>query len=88
MTIVPTTRFRKEFAKQIKGTPLEAEFATLLDLLVAGGQLPHKYRAHPLKNNRSGHWDCHLRPDMVLLYQRSATVLQLVRIGSHADLFG
>jgi hypothetical protein len=46
-------------------------------------QLPLKYRAHPLKNNRDGHRDCHLRSDMVLLYRRSSTVLRLVRIGTH-----
>ena len=88
MNIEPTTQFRRDFAKRIKGTSLETEFATLLGLLVAGGQLPSKYRAHPLKNNRDGYWDCHLRSDMVLLYRRTPAVLRLIRIGTHSDLFG
>jgi mRNA interferase YafQ len=88
VNIEPTSQFRRDFAKRIKGTPLETEFATLLDLLVAGGQLPSKYGAHPLKNNRDGYWDCHLRSDMVLLYRRTPTVLRLFRIGTHSDLFG
>jgi mRNA interferase YafQ len=88
VNIEPTTQFRRDFAKRIKGTPLETEFATLLDLLVAGGQLPAKYRAHPPRNNRDGYWDCHLRSDLVLVYRRTPTVLRLFRIGTHSDLFG
>ncbi|MXZ34913.1 MAG: type II toxin-antitoxin system mRNA interferase toxin, RelE/StbE family, partial [Acidobacteria bacterium] len=39
----------------------------------------------------SGEWkefrDCHLKPDMVLIYQKKATdKLRLVRLGSHSEL--
>jgi len=40
---------------------------------------------------RTGEWkdhrDCHIKPDLVLIYRKSAPdVLQLVRIGSHSEL--
>ena len=88
MDIKLTARFERDFAKRIAGTPLDAEFEDLLGLLVSGAELPKKYRDHPLKGDRYGVRDCHLRADMVLLYSRSDKLLKLVRIGTHADLFG
>ena len=87
MEIKLTARFERDFAKRIAGTPLDAEFEVLLNLLVSGAALPVKYRDHPLKGDRTGVRDCHLRPDIVLLYSRSENLLKLVRIGTHADLF-
>lgn len=88
MDVKPTTRFEKDFAKRIARTPLDADFEDLLELLLTGEPLPPKYRDHPLKGVRGNVRDCHLRPDMVLLYSRDETVLKLIRIGTHSDLFG
>ena len=49
--------------------------------------LPPRFRDHPL----SGAWDdcrdCHVRPDLILIYRRVGDdVLQLVRLGSHSEL--
>jgi len=35
----------------------------------------------------TGHWDCHVEPDWLLLYRVTDTELILVRSGSHAELF-
>ncbi|MFW1786611.1 type II toxin-antitoxin system mRNA interferase toxin, RelE/StbE family, partial [Acinetobacter nosocomialis] len=32
--------------------------------------------------------DCHVKPDLVLIYAVREDCLQLVRIGSHSELFG
>jgi addiction module RelE/StbE family toxin len=33
------------------------------------------------------HWDCHVKPDLVLIYRKpDAETLQLVRLGSHSEL--
>ena len=87
-TIEAGNRFKKDFARWIKGTPLEAEFAELLRMLASDGLLPTSYRDHPLKGPWRGHRDCHLRSDVVLIYERSEKTIRLVRIGSHSELFG
>jgi mRNA interferase YafQ len=87
-TIEAGTRFKKDFARWIKGTPLEAEFADLLRMLASGATLPAHYRDHPLQGPWRGSRDCHLRSDVVLIYQRSEKNIRLVRIGSHSELFG
>lgn len=88
MQVELTKRFEKDFARRIAGTPLDAEFEALIALLLAGASLPTKYRDHPLKGTRVELRDCHLRPDMVLIYQRTPKALKLIRFGTHADLFG
>lgn len=87
-TIEASNRFKKDFARWIKGTPLDAEFADLLRLLASGTTLPASYRDHPLQGPWRGHRDCHLRSDVVLVYERDEKTIRLVRIGSHSELFG
>lgn len=87
-TIEAGTRFKKDFARWIKGTPLEGEFADLLRMLASGSILAAHYRDHSLEGPWRGCRDCHLRSDVVLIYQRSEKNIRLVRIGSHSELFG
>ena len=50
-----------------------------------GGKL--EYRDHPLTGQWEDHRDCHVRPDLVLIYRLpDADTLQLVRLGSHSEL--
>ncbi len=86
--IARTTRFKKEYQRHIAGTPLEPEFAGLVRLLLGGVALPAGYRDHPLKGCPSGFRDCHLRGDMVVIYQATTDLVKFVRIGSHSELFG
>ncbi len=67
---------------------LEGRLATILELLVNDRPLSPRYRDHALSGNWSGYRDCHLWPDLLLIYAKpSPDVLRLVRLGSHADLF-
>jgi mRNA interferase YafQ len=49
--------------------------------------LAERYRDHPLTGEWNDHRDCHLKPDLVLIYRKPDTErLQLVRLGSHSEL--
>jgi mRNA interferase YafQ len=52
--------------------------------------LPEKYRDHALVSNWVGHRDCHIKPDLVLIYKKTEEgellILKLVRLGSHSEL--
>ena len=42
-----------------------------------------------MERTKAFHGECHLRPDLVLIYRKSnPEALQLVRLGSHSELFG
>jgi mRNA interferase YafQ len=59
----------------------------LILLLLAGDGLPERYQDHPLRGIWTGYRDAHIEPDWLLIYRVAGDELQLVRTGSHADLF-
>lgn len=88
LKIRQSRRFRhdiKRLARQgVDLTKMEA----VVRILAAQEPLDDKYRDHALVGNWRGHRDCHIRPDWLLLYRVSENELQLVRTGSHSELFG
>jgi len=49
--------------------------------------LPERHRDHALIGQWKTFRDCHIKPDLVLIYRKgSDKTLQLVRIGSHSEL--
>ena len=55
--------------------------------LLTGEALPERYNDHPLKGNWQGYRDAHIEPDWLLIYRIEGDELQLVRTGTHSDLF-
>ncbi len=90
-TIEWTTAFRRDY-KRTKATPRHKDIETLLPeivgLLAEDRTLPDRYRDHGLGNNWKHHRECHLKPDLLLIYKRPDNqTLRLVRLGSHSELF-
>jgi mRNA interferase YafQ len=68
---------------------LDSLFPEIVSLLAEDAPLPERNRDHALGGNWSDHRECHLKPDLLLIYRKPDTeVLQLVRMGSHSELFG
>ena len=61
----------------------------VIDILSKGEILPEKYKNHPLKGNLNGYYDCHVLPDLVLIYkiEKERLVLILFDIETHSNLF-
>lgn len=85
-----TTRFKKDYKREKKGkysTVLETIFIDVLEDLANDIILEEKYRDHALTNNWNDHRDCHIKPDLILIYRKpDINTLQLVRLGSHSEL--
>ena len=47
-----------------------------------------KYCDHDLKHDWNGFRECHILPDLLLIYKQKDDIIHLVRIGSHSELFG
>ena len=92
-TIDRATAFRRDY-KRAKSTPrhgkeLDSLVAAVVALLIADQDLPEQYRDHALIGDWSGYRECHLKPDLLLIYRKPDTeTLRLARLGSHSDLFG
>lgn len=88
-TIKRTASFRRAL-KKIDDDVLLQELQIVIDLLAAGMALPQKYRDHPLKGYSKNTRECHVRPDVLLIYRKDMNflILTLVDFGSHSELFG
>jgi mRNA interferase YafQ len=85
-----TTRFKRDYKRELKGQysqVLAGDFIDILKLLLADSALEERQRDHALTGNWVDHRDCHIRPDLILIYRKPDNeVLQLVRLGSHSEL--
>lgn len=83
-----SSQFKRDFKKVTKmPIPDIVEVGNVISTLQRGDTLPEKYVDHSLSGNWAGFRDCHIKPDLVLIYQIDNEVLQLARIGSHSELF-
>jgi mRNA interferase YafQ len=64
-----------------------AKLRDVIERLLTGGQLPPRFRDHPMVGEWASYRDCHVEPDWLLIYKISGDELILARTGSHADLF-
>jgi mRNA interferase YafQ len=85
-----TNRFKRDYKREAKGPhrlTLKNAFTEVLTILANDQVLAEKYRDHALTGDWAEHRDCHVKPDLVLVYQKpDDTVLRLVRLGSHSEL--
>lgn len=84
-----TTQFKKDY-KLAKRRKLNLSLLKdIISKLANGESLDSQYRDHALSGNWTGHRECHLQPDWLLIYriENNILVLTLSRIGTHSDLF-
>ena len=85
-----TTQFKRDYKRELKGkyrAVLNSDFTDIINALAKDKPLAAKHRDHALSNNWHDHRDCHIKPDLVLIYRKpDDETLQLVRLGSHSEL--
>jgi mRNA interferase YafQ len=89
-TIERTGAFKKDY-KRVKATPkhrnIDDKLEVVLLHLATDNPLPKKYCDHPLSGEWKDYRDCHVKPDLVLIYRKPGhQTIQLVRLGSHSEL--
>ena len=88
-------RYHKQFKKDFKLAMRRGLKADLLEevlhFLIQEKELPVRYRDHQLTNSKhfQGVRECHIQPDWLLVYKvdKDELILNLLRTGSHSDLF-
>jgi mRNA interferase YafQ len=85
-----TSRFRRDYRREKSGRQAKRLDVLLLEtvaILAKDEPLPRRYFDHPLSGEWSDHRDCHIRPDLILIYRKPDDAsLELVRLGSHSEL--
>ena len=94
-TIKFTSRFKRDYKRESRGQHrltleadlFEADLFIVVERLAADEPLPHSQYDHPLVGEWADRRDCHIQPDLILIYRKPhVTTLELVRIDSHSEL--
>jgi len=86
-TIVHTGQFNRDYKKRHREENIDRVLGDVLSRLQAGKPLESKSRDHALKGGYAGCRECHLKPDLLLVYVLTTDELRLIRLGSHSELF-
>lgn len=89
--LIPTTKFKKDL-KKVKNSAKDFKIATqFLKILQINGVegVPLKMNPHRLKGVYKENWECHIKPDLLIIWFQieNPKTIKLIRIGSHSDLF-
>lgn len=86
-----TGQFKRDYKLAIKRGCDPEKLAEVIEMLCQEVPLPETYRDHALTTSRNykGVRECHIQPDWLLIYkvEQEVLVLQLIRTGTHSDLF-
>ncbi len=84
-----TKRFDKQYKKISKSKDIVL-VDEVISKLLNGKKLERKYSDHLLKGNYKGYRECHIKPDLLLIYKKQNDILILtcVALGTHSKLLG
>jgi mRNA interferase YafQ len=90
-TIERSSAFKRDYKREAKGrhrATLDDVLTSVLKALVMDLPLNSKYRDHDLSGDWEGYRECHIKPDLLLIYRKfESDILRLARLGSHSELF-
>ena len=85
-----TNRFKRDYRREKSGSygkRLDDLLMEVVNQLAEDIPLSYRNLDHPLSGDWVDHRDCHIRPDLVLIYRKTDDgYLDLVRLGSHSEL--
>ena len=85
-----TSQFKKDY-KRVKKDSINKDLVTILDpvldALINDEILASNYLVHKLVGKYKGFEECHLKPDLLMIYLRIENKLKLTRLGSHSEIF-
>lgn len=84
-------RFKRDYKSTRQHPDFDIEtLEYVFDLLISGDKLPSALREHRLSKSGkkwSGFTECHLGPDLLLIYRARRRAVILHRMGTHRQLF-
>lgn len=91
LNISYTVKFKKEFKKLKSNLSFDDlhEFFIVISKLQTKTPLDRKYNDHQLAGDYSDCRDCHIKPDLLLIYNidDKENELTLMRFNTHSELF-
>jgi len=88
-SIQATNQFKRDTKLCVKrGLNIEL-LSQVIEFLEQSGKLSAAFKPHILKGNYKGLWECHIKPDWLLIWEQDELekLITLHRTGTHSDLF-
>lgn len=84
----PTTQYRKDL-KRYKNQPKKLDaLKEVLRMLQNELPIPAEYKLHMLSGQYKGCMECHIQGDFLLIwFDEERGIVELVRLGTHSELF-
>jgi mRNA interferase YafQ len=88
-TIQYSNKFRKDIKRAIKRGYDISLLEGAIELLQKDGKLPEQYKPHKLSGKYAGLYECHIKPDWLLVWDQNDNelILLFLATGTHSDLF-
>ena len=84
-----SSRFKKDYKRFRNNPRKKAALKVVLNLLANEQPIPPQYKPHMLQGNYKGCMECHIEGDFLLIWiDAQSDIIELVRLGSHSELFG
>jgi len=82
-----TKTFIKDYRKIKFSDKLYAKYINYISMLLQEKELPLEAKNHSLKGEYKDYKEFHISGDLLIIYKVKNETLQLIRIGSHSELF-
>ena len=82
-----TNQFKRSYKKLKLTDSKDLAYIDIVYNLLCGIDLVDKYKDHQLNGDMKEFRECHIKPDLLLVYMLDDDTLKLVDIGSHTELF-
>lgn len=87
LQILKEKNFKQDLKKFKNNQKLKSLINETILKIANGEQLEDRYKNHLLRGDYLNCYDCHIKPDLILIYRINGNYLKLARLGSHSDLF-
>lgn len=85
--VFPTTKFKKDLKKYSKQASKMEALLCIVNKLKQEQPIPAQFKPHILKGDYKGCWECHIEDDFLQIWVDDE-IIELLRLGSHSELFG
>ena len=87
--LFPSGQYKKDYKRYRHNERKKAALQQVLDMLANEQPIPSEYQPHMLTGNYKDCLECHIENDFLLMWiDEKSDIIELVRLGSHSELFG
>lgn len=89
LNIFYSKKYKRAIKKYSKSNKFDITWVEdVIFKIIKGRKLEEKYKDHQLTGRMKEYRECHIKPDLLLIYRIERNFILLIDIGSHSELFG